>query len=227
VKLRCPYCRKTFEALARAVCPHCGKGLRGTWEPEGSDGGAKPAWRSMRYGPLRVRRTLGGAAVPNSPFMIFWLLGTYRSRVFMWVLILSTVIAARMLFTKVTPAQVHGPDHTAQTQQELRTLRTALEWFRADCQRYPTDDEGLKALVQDPGVPGWHGYYIDKLAPDVWGRPYRYACATGAVALGSLGADGLAGSADDIAAPAPDWRALADRIPVSAFPRCPTNAAGD
>jgi hypothetical protein len=41
------------------------------------------------------------------------------------------------------------------------TLRTALITFYANCGRYPTNEEGLKALVVNPGLRCWDGPYLE------------------------------------------------------------------
>ncbi len=76
-------------------------------------------------------------------------------------------------------------------------LEGALDLFKLDTGRYPTTKEGLKALIQDPGVAGWGGPYMKKeqVPADPWGRPYRYRCpgTQGEYDLWSYGADGVAG----------------------------------
>jgi len=84
---------------------------------------------------------------------------------------------------------------TAQTQIQL--LATSLDLFHLDVGRYPTEEEGLKALVEAPeGLAGWAGPYLDKGVPkDPWGRDYVYKCPGehGPYDLTSLGADGAPG----------------------------------
>jgi general secretion pathway protein G len=58
---------------------------------------------------------------------------------------------------------------------QMKTLSGALDRYRLDTGRLPSTDQGLKALVQNPGVKGWHGPYIDNDVPlDPWGNPYVY-----------------------------------------------------
>jgi general secretion pathway protein G len=82
-------------------------------------------------------------------------------------------------------------------QAQIQLLATALDIFHLDVGRYPTDEEGLKALRENPGsLPSWGGPYLDKSVPkDPWGRDYQYKCPGehGPYDLSSLGADGVAG----------------------------------
>ena len=61
---------------------------------------------------------------------------------------------------------------------QVKNIAASLELYRLDAGRYPTDQEGLTALVKaPPGAPAWNGPYLsDKTAlNDPWGRPYHYA----------------------------------------------------
>ena len=65
---------------------------------------------------------------------------------------------------------------TAKAQIEL--LGEALDSFRLDNSRYPTTEEGLKALREKPnGLETWNGPYLPKPVPkDPWGHDYVYTC---------------------------------------------------
>lgn len=87
-------------------------------------------------------------------------------------------------------------------------LAVALDLFELNVGRYPTTEEGLKALVERPtslaNPDQWSGPYLKKkvVPADPWSRPYVYA-SPGArnkesYDLSSYGADGIA-SNDDIA----------------------------
>ena len=83
-------------------------------------------------------------------------------------------------------------------QLQLNTLAADVEAFSSDVQRYPTQSEGLKALVQQPdGAEGWSGPYIrdQKMLNDPWGQPIVYAVDTDkrVFTITSLGADGKPG----------------------------------
>lgn len=45
-------------------------------------------------------------------------------------------------------------------QAERNSILTALGAVRLDIGRYPTADEGLHALIHDPGAKGWSGPYL-------------------------------------------------------------------
>jgi general secretion pathway protein G len=59
---------------------------------------------------------------------------------------------------------------------QIKELESAVDLFRLDVGRYPTEQEGLQVLVIQPaGVIGWNGPYLRKGLPvDPWGNPYRY-----------------------------------------------------
>ena len=80
---------------------------------------------------------------------------------------------------------------------QIHLLATTLDLMYLDVGRYPTTEEGLKALREKPSdMPAWSGPYTDKPIPnDPWGRPYIYKSPGehGPYDLYSLGADGVAG----------------------------------
>jgi len=60
---------------------------------------------------------------------------------------------------------------------EIQNLEVALDLFRLDVGRYPTEREGLVALVERPsGIDSWAGPYLKKrvLPTDPWGKPFGY-----------------------------------------------------
>ncbi len=60
---------------------------------------------------------------------------------------------------------------------QIDNLSAALDLFKLDADRYPTQQEGLRALIAaPPGDAFWHGPYIKATANlnDPWGHPYQY-----------------------------------------------------
>ncbi|OGP66123.1 MAG: type II secretion system protein GspG, partial [Deltaproteobacteria bacterium RBG_13_47_9] len=61
---------------------------------------------------------------------------------------------------------------------QIELFGTALDAFRLDTGRYPTTEEGFKALREKPsGLETWQGPYLPKEIPnDPWGKAYAYKC---------------------------------------------------
>ena len=118
--------------------------------------------------------------------------------------ILAALVGPR-LFGKVGTAKLKA----AKAQVEM--FGTALDTFRLDVGRYPTSEEGLKALREKPsGAERWDGPYLPKEIPsDPWGRPYVYQSPGnhGEYDLMSYGADGVEGG-DGENQDAVSWRDL-------------------
>ena len=81
---------------------------------------------------------------------------------------------------------------------QIEKLAGVLDLYRLELGRYPTDEEGLVALVEKPAqADGWNGPYLknrDALT-DPWGKPYVYKSPGdhGEYDLYTLGADGKEG----------------------------------
>lgn len=89
-------------------------------------------------------------------------------------------------------------------QADIAALETALGLFEVDCGRFPTTEEGLQALIRQPGdLDGWKGPYLTRgnLPKDHWGNHYVYRCPgqhNNSYDLCSFGPDGQEGGGDDI-----------------------------
>jgi len=91
-------------------------------------------------------------------------------------------------------------------QRELNTLAEALIRFKADVQRYPTNEEGLRCLARKPAAfvadggersNYWFGPYLENVPEvDPWGNDYVYHTADGgrSFELWSSGPGGETGS---------------------------------
>ena len=111
------------------------------------------------------------------------------------VLVIIGVLGALIvpnLFSSLDDARVTA------ARTDINTLTQALKRYKLDNQRYPTQEQGLQALVAKPTAgappPNWKPY-LDKLPADPWGRPYQYLNpgVKGEIDVFSFGADGAAG----------------------------------
>ncbi len=100
-----------------------------------------------------------------------------REHGFTLIEIMVVVIVLGILAVSIIP-QFKGLTNDAKVAKATSTigdLENALERFYYHMDRYPTTQEGLKALVEQPqdGEGKWRGY-INKLIDDPWGQPYQY-----------------------------------------------------
>ena len=186
---RCPYCKQELGDPLPPRCPQCDKMLiRKKARPQQEFRTRKKAKLKIQHDAQRQLRTIKTPDVrlgsPKSLFAVLIVLA-----------VMGSLIAARLRQRDVE-RPIKSLDHIAV--QELEHLRMALELFRKDCRRYPTTEEGLKALVLDPGENRWSGSYLTLLKPDPWKKAYQYGCSNDVVTLFSSGLDGVIGTQDDL-----------------------------
>ncbi|ACL71330.1 general secretion pathway protein G [Thioalkalivibrio sulfidiphilus HL-EbGr7] len=116
--------------------------------------------------------------------------------------VMVVVVILGILAAIVVPRIMDRPDEAriAKARNDIRTLEQALNLYRLDNFRYPTTEQGLRALVERPTTSpeprNWRaGGYLDRLPMDPWGNPYEYAHPGrhGDIDIYSLGADGRPG----------------------------------
>ncbi len=108
-------------------------------------------------------------------------------------------------------AAMAAPRLTGRTQQAKisaakadidATVSLALDLFHMDTGRYPTTEEGLVALNQNPSLlSDWHGPYLKRAPKDPWGNSYIYQSPgnhNSDFDLSSAGINGITGDDDDI-----------------------------
>ncbi|MEN9401884.1 MAG: PilD-dependent protein PddA [Verrucomicrobiota bacterium] len=117
------------------------------------------------------------------------------------VLVILGILAALVL-PKFTGRTEQARVTAAMTQ--IATFGTALDAFEVDTGTYPRGQNGLQALVVQPGdVSGWRGPYLKSDIPqDPWGNAYTYEYPgrvnPSGYDLRSAGPDGQVGTGDDI-----------------------------
>ena len=113
----------------------------------------------------------------------------------MVVLVIIGVLAAL-----IVPNVLDRADdaRTTAARTDVANLMQALKLYKLDNQRYPTAEQGLRALVSKPTVnpvpPNWKPY-VEKLPNDPWGRPSQdlNPGVKGEIDVMSFGADGQSG----------------------------------
>ncbi len=127
--------------------------------------------------------------------------------------VMVVVVILGILAAVVVPRIMDRPDtaRITKARQDIRVLEGALNLYKLDNHFYPSTEQGLDALAQEPsGDPeprNWkQGGYIDRLPVDPWGNPYQYLNpgAHGTIDIYSLGADGQLGG-NDVSADIGNW----------------------
>ena len=122
---------------------------------------------------------------------------------------LLVVLAIMGLLAAIIGPQVIkylGSSRTQTARVQIQNIVAALELFKLDVGHYPTQAEGLAALVTAPqSEAGWNGPYLKRetAIKDPWGEPYIYKNPGqhGEVDVYSLGSDkaeGGTGEAQDV-----------------------------
>ena len=118
---------------------------------------------------------------------------------------LLVVLAIMGLLAAIVAPQVLGYLRSSRTQVskvQIENISAALDHFQLDTGRYPTQQEGLDALVKPPGeVANWNGPYLRRPSAlvDPWQRKYLYRIPGqhGEVDVWTYGSDGVEGGAND------------------------------
>lgn len=123
-----------------------------------------------------------------------------RSAGFTLVEIMVVVVILGILAVLIVPRVLGRSDEARQAaaKHDVATIMQSLKLYRLDNGRYPTNDQGLQALVSKPTsapAPSNWKPYLDKVPKDPWGNTYQYLSpgVHGEVDVFSLGADGQPG----------------------------------
>jgi general secretion pathway protein G len=112
--------------------------------------------------------------------------------------LLATLVVTKVA-TKIDQARV------TTTKANLKILHSAVNQFKMDTGRFPNEDEGLNALIEQPtDVQIWEpGGYLEttELPLDGWGHEFKYEAFPESgkqFAIRSFGPDGEEGTEDDL-----------------------------
>ena len=93
-----------------------------------------------------------------------------------------------------------GKSEVKVARAQLDALEKSLDQYRLDVGHYPSREQGLNALVTNPGETKWQGPYLKKAVPlDPWEHPYVYRIPGehGEYDLLSYGKDGQPGGSGE------------------------------
>jgi general secretion pathway protein G len=125
-----------------------------------------------------------------------------RMNGFTLIEVMVVVAILAVLAALIVPRVMSRPDEArvVATRQDIAAVLQGLKLYRLDNLRYPSTEQGLRALVERPTLPpvpaNWKtGGYLERLPRDPWGHPYQYLYPglRGEVDVFSFGADGAAG----------------------------------
>ena len=118
-------------------------------------------------------------------------------KAFTLIEIMIVIVILGLLATLVVPNIIGQGEQAKQKLVcvQMKSLKDALDNFKIQEGNYPTTEEGLKALIQNPNPQKYKNYPSGgflgskKLPKDPWGGDYIYVNNNGNIDLISLGAD--------------------------------------
>lgn len=125
---------------------------------------------------------------------------TRPARGFTLIEVMVVIVILGVLAALIVPRIMSRPDEArvVAARQDIASVMQALKLYKLDNRRYPTNEQGLAALVDRPSAApspeNWKPY-LERLPNDPWGTPYQYLNPglRGEVDVMSLGADGKPG----------------------------------
>ncbi|MBD3655584.1 MULTISPECIES: type II secretion system major pseudopilin GspG [Marinobacter] len=132
--------------------------------------------------------------------------GTQRGFTLIEIMVVMVILG--LLVAIVAPNIMGRSDQAKVTvaETQLSNIANALDLYRLDNSHYPSTQQGLEALVQQPsGTPepkNWNpDGYLKSVPEDPWGAPYQYVSpgTEGPYDLYSFGSDGQEGGDGDAA----------------------------
>ncbi len=114
--------------------------------------------------------------------------------------LLIVMIIIGLLAALIGPKMIGRVGESRQTvaKQQIEGFSSAMEMYKLDTTKYPTQEQGLEALVTETqGIANWKGPYLKKkfIPKDPWGNNYVYTYPGehGDYDIISYGADGNSG----------------------------------
>lgn len=114
------------------------------------------------------------------------------------LLVVITILGLLTAVAGTVALNYLGRAKTDTTRLQIDQISAGLDLYRLDVGQYPSQEEGLMALIErSPDAAAWNGPYLKKRnsVNDAWGRPflYRNPGQNGEVDIYSLGSDNAEG----------------------------------
>ncbi len=129
---------------------------------------------------------------------------THSMSGFTLIELLIVMVIIGLLAAFIVPKLIGRVGESKQTaaKAQIELLSTAIEIYKLDTGKYPSQETGLQSLNSKPGdVQNWKGPYMkkDKVPKDPWSTEYiyRFPGTHGDYDLISYGADGSEGGSGD------------------------------
>lgn len=116
------------------------------------------------------------------------------------IMIVIAIIAGLMAVLGTSANTYLNKSKVANAKIQMKEIGKALDMYYADCNGYPTTDQGLKALITSPGPDACSNWgpspYRKKEEKDPWGTPFIYESDGATYALKSYGRNKKEGGED-------------------------------
>lgn len=133
--------------------------------------------------------------------------GKLKQRGFTLLELMVVIVILGVLASLVIPSLMGNKDKADHQKaiSDLISLENALDMYRLDNGRYPSEEQGLRSLVKRPEVAPLPRYYredgyVRRLPQDPWGNDYQMRTNKESrnMDLFSSGPDGIADTEDDV-----------------------------
>lgn len=117
--------------------------------------------------------------------------------------VMVVVVILGILAAIIVPRIMSRPEQAriVKVKQDILAIQSALDLYKLDNGFYPTTDQGLPALVNQPTTPpipqNWKSDgYLQRLPVDPWGQPYQYVNDNEKLKIFSYGPKGKEGNSE-------------------------------